>query len=89
MPVIWVGLPPIRGTRPRAELSFLNEMYKARAEKTGIVFVDVWDGFMDESGEFSNSGPDILGQNRRLRAGDGVHFTKAGARKAVGNGSAS
>ncbi len=81
VPVIWVGLPPIRGTRPRAELSFLNEMYKARAEKAGIVFVDAWDGFMDESGEFSNSGPDILGQNRRLRAGDGVHFTKAGARK--------
>ena len=81
VPVIWVGLPPIRGTRPRAELSFLNEMYKARAEKAGIVYVDVWDGFMDESGEFSNFGPDILGQNRRLRAGDGVHFTKAGARK--------
>jgi uncharacterized protein len=81
VPVIWVGLPPIRGTRSRAELSFLNEMYKARAEKVGIVYVDVWDGFMDESGEFSNFGPDILGQNRRLRAGDGVHFTKAGARK--------
>jgi hypothetical protein len=81
VPVIWVGLPPIRGTRPRGELSFLNEMYKSRAEKAGIVYVDVWDGFMDESGEFSNYGPDILGQNRRLRAGDGVHFTKAGARK--------
>jgi uncharacterized protein len=81
VPVIWVGLPPIRGTRSRAELSFLNEVYKARAEKAGIVFVDAWDGFMDESGEFSSFGPDILGQNRRLRAGDGVHFTKAGARK--------
>jgi uncharacterized protein len=81
VPVIWVGLPPIRGTRARAEVSLLNEMYKARAEKAGIVYVDVWDGFMDESGEFSNYGPDILGQNRRLRAGDGVHFTKAGARK--------
>jgi hypothetical protein len=81
VPVIWVGLPPIRGTRSRAEVSFLNEMYKARAEKAGSVYVDVWDGFMDESGEFSNFGPDIIGQNRRLRAGDGVHFTKAGARK--------
>ncbi len=81
VPVIWVGLPPIRGTRSRAELSFLNEMYKSRAEKAGIIYVDVWDGFMDESGEFSNFGPDIIGQNRRLRAGDGVHFTKAGARK--------
>jgi uncharacterized protein len=81
VPVLWVGMPPIRGTRSRADLSFLNEIYKARAEKAGIVYVDVWDGFMDESGEFSNYGPDVIGQNRRLRAGDGVHFTKAGARK--------
>jgi uncharacterized protein len=81
VPVIWVGLPPVRGTRSRAELSFLNEIYKSRAEKAGIGYVDLWDGFLDESGEFSNYGPDILGQNRRLRAGDGVHFTKAGAHK--------
>jgi uncharacterized protein len=81
VPVIWVGLPPIRGTRSRADLSFLNETYKSRAEKAGIIYVDVWDGFMDESGEFSNYGPDVIGQNRRLRAGDGVHFTKAGAHK--------
>jgi hypothetical protein len=81
VPVMWVGLPPIRGTRSRADLSFLNEIYKSRSEKAGIIYVDVWDGFMDESGEFSNYGPDVIGQNRRLRAGDGVHFTKAGARK--------
>src|SRR4029077_505929 len=43
--------------------------------------VDIWDGFVDENGNFVNQGPDFEGQTRRLRAGDGVHFTKAGARK--------
>jgi hypothetical protein len=41
----------------------------------------VWDGFVDESGRFALQGPDVEGQTRRLRTADGVHFTKAGARK--------
>ena len=36
---------------------------------------------MDEQGRFSTRGPDFEGQMRLLRAGDGVHFTKFGARK--------
>jgi len=67
--------------RSRADLTFLNDLYKDRAEKAGILYVDIWDGFMEESGDFSTFGPDVLGQVRRLRTGDGVNFTKAGARK--------
>ena len=33
------------------------------------------------SGRFTTQGPDFEGQMRRLRTGDGVHFTKSGARK--------
>ena len=80
-PVFWVGLPAIRGTRSTADMVYLNDLYRSRAEKAGIVYVDVWDGFVDETGNFSAQGPDFEGQIRRLRAGDGVHFTKAGARK--------
>jgi hypothetical protein len=81
VPVLWVGLPAIRGARSSADMSFLNDLYRTRAEKAGIVYVDVWDGFVDEAGRFATSGPDPEGQIRRLRTGDGVHFTKAGARK--------
>jgi hypothetical protein len=81
VPVIWVGLPPVRGTRSRTDITFLNDLYKNRAEKAGVVYVDVWEGFIEESGEFSQYGPDVLGQVRRLRSGDGTYFTKAGARK--------
>jgi hypothetical protein len=81
VPVLWVGLPPVRGPRSRTDLSYLNELYRARAEKAGAIYIDVWDGFLDESGDFSTHGPDVIGQMRRLRTSDGVHFTKAGARK--------
>jgi hypothetical protein len=81
VPVIWVGLPSQRNTKASADSSYLNELYRSRAEKAGIVYVDIWDGFVDEAGRYSPQGPDYEGQIRRLRSGDGVYFTKFGARK--------
>jgi hypothetical protein len=81
VPVFWVGLPAIRGTKSTADTSYLNNLYRARAQKAGIVFIDVWDGFVDEEGKYTSYGPDYEGQQRRLRANDGVYFTKYGARK--------
>jgi hypothetical protein len=81
VPVFWVGLPPIRGSKSAADISFLNDLYRSRAEKAGITYIDTWDGFVDENGRFVTQGPDFEGQIRRLRSGDGVHFTQAGARK--------
>lgn len=81
VPVFWVGLPSIRGARAQSDMVYLNDLYRGRAEKAGIVYVDVWDGFVDEAGNFNQFGPDFEGQTRRLRTFDGVHFTKPGARK--------
>jgi hypothetical protein len=81
VPVFWVGLPSIRGTRSTADASYLNDLFRARAERAGVVYIDVWDGFVDEGGRYSSYGPDYEGQQRRLRSGDGVYFTKYGARK--------
>jgi hypothetical protein len=81
VPVIWVGLPPQRATKVSSDSAYLNEIYRSRAEKAGITYVDVWDGFVDESGRFAQQGPDYEGQTRRLRSGDGIFFTKFGARK--------
>lgn len=81
VPVLWVGLPAIRGQRSTADMLFLNALYREGASKSGIPYVDVWDGFVDESGRFLPQGADVEGQTRRLRAADGVYFTKAGARK--------
>jgi hypothetical protein len=81
VPVFWVGLPSQRGTKASADSSYLNEIYRSRADKLGIVYVDIWDGFVDEAGRYSPQGPDYEGQIRRLRSGDGVYYTKFGARK--------
>lgn len=81
VPVIWVGLPIIRGPKATSDAAYLNDFYRAQAEKAGIIFVDVWDAFVDENGKFASYGPDVDGQTRRLRSADGVYFTKYGARK--------
>jgi uncharacterized protein len=81
VPVIWVGLPAIHGTKSTNDISYLDELYRERAERAGIVYVDVWDGFVDDQGRYAVQGPDYEGQIRRLRTADGVYFTKAGAMK--------
>ena len=81
VPVLWVGLPAVRGPKATADMLFLDSLYRDAAGKAGITYVDVWDGFVDEAGRFLQQGPDFEGQIRRLRSDDGVYFTKAGARK--------
>ena len=81
VPVFWVGLPPQRNPRAAQDTVYLNELFRSRAERAGIVYVDIWDGFVDEAGRYMLQGPDVDGQTRRLRSGDTVYFTRAGARK--------
>ncbi|ETR78493.1 hypothetical protein X566_13110 [Afipia sp. P52-10] len=81
VPILWVGLPALRGQKATSDMLFLDTLYRESATKAGITYVDVWDGFVDEGGRFMLQGPDFEGQTRRLRTGDGVFFTRAGARK--------
>jgi hypothetical protein len=81
VPVLWVGLPAVRGPKATADTAFLDTLYREAAGKAGITYVDVWDGFVDEAGSFLQQGPDFEGQIRKLRSSDGVYFTKAGALK--------
>src|SRR6516225_7246698 len=48
VPVVWVGLPAIRGTKGTADMLFVDSLYREAAAKAGITYVDVWDGFVDE-----------------------------------------
>ncbi|MGH6708821.1 MAG: DUF459 domain-containing protein, partial [Bradyrhizobium sp.] len=81
VPVLWVGLPAVRGVKGTADMLFLDALYRDASAKAGITYVDVWDGFVDEAGRFLQKGPDFEGQIRQLRTSDGVYFTKPGARK--------
>lgn len=63
--------------------------YKVTTEQTRtaedvtpqVVFADVWDGFVDDKGSFTQTGVDVNGQTVRLRGNDGINMTAAGKRK--------
>lgn len=81
IPLVWVGLPVLKNERLAEDALAFNEIYREVASKNGATYVDIWERFADDNGGYRGSGPDINGQIVRIRAGDGVHFTKAGARK--------
>nr|WP_210105576.1 DUF459 domain-containing protein [Neorhizobium galegae] len=81
LPVLWVGLPPFESPSLTADAVTLNSIYQKQVEAAGGEFVDIWDGFVSEGGQFIVSGSDINGQPVRLRAQDGIGFTDAGKRK--------
>jgi len=80
-PLVWVGQPPFKPRGMSQDILAFNEIYRNATEKAGGSFADVWDGFVDESGNFALSGFDINGQTARLRANDGINITQAGKRK--------
>lgn len=81
IPLIWVGQPIMRNDRLATAMLAYNELYRETVTRTGGIYVDVWEAFIDDRNRFSLFGPDLNGQIVKLRTGDGVHFTSAGARK--------
>ncbi|WP_271898261.1 DUF459 domain-containing protein [Candidatus Phyllobacterium onerii] len=80
-PVVWVGQLSYKTKSMTNDVLAFNEIYRNAAEKAGGTFVDVWDGFVDQSGNFTLSGFDMSGQTARLRNNDGIGLTPAGKRK--------
>jgi hypothetical protein len=83
IPVVWVGMPVMENARFAADMLALNEISRNAAEKAGATYVDMWEPFLDAQNKYSATGPDVNGDMARLRSSDGIHFTKAGARKAA------
>ena len=81
VPVIWVGVPPMRSESLTKDLGAINDLVRETVTKAGGVHVDVWQGFVDDRNRFAMTGPDPEGQIAKLRSADGVHFTRAGDRK--------
>lgn len=80
-PVIWVGLPPMSKTEYSAAMSQISALYKMAAFSGGAEYLDIYDRFLGEDGKYSSQGPDVNGQNARMRKDDGIHFSTAGADK--------
>lgn len=88
VPVIWVGQLPYQSAALSQTMLSLNTSFKQAVEQTPAtegsakaVFVDVWDGFVDDKGGFTQTGVDVSGQTVRLRGNDGITLTAAGKLK--------
>ena len=74
---IWVGQPPVRGTRLSGGLARMNAVYaEMSARHPQITYVDTWALFSDEDGGYV----DEIG-GVRLRREDGVHLTVDGGNR--------
>jgi hypothetical protein len=77
--VYWVGLPVMENDTFTEHVRQLNELFAAEAEKhPNIEYVDIWELFQDESGNYNAYLPDPDGGVTNVRYPDGVHFTPQG-----------
>lgn len=80
-PVIWLGLPPMAKSEYSAAIAQISNLQKLAAFSGGAEFLEIYERFLGEDGKFSTYGPDVSGQNARMRKDDGIHFATAGADK--------
>ena len=82
--VYWVGLPVMGNAASSEAAAAANDAVRQAAYVNGAKFIETWAGFTDQLGAYSAYGPDLTGQMKRLREGDGVGLTAPGYRK-LGN----
>ena len=80
-PLIWVGLPPMADDTLNTALSDISSIQRLAVFAGGADFLDIYDRFVDDNGDYSATGPDINGNIVKLRKDDGVRLTAAGADK--------
>jgi hypothetical protein len=78
--VIWVGQPIMASDGLTERMADVDAIYRDEASKRwGVVYFDSWPLFVDASGKFDTFLPNADGAQEAMRAGDGIHLTRAGA----------
>ncbi|MBK5289456.1 MAG: DUF459 domain-containing protein [Acidimicrobiia bacterium] len=78
--LIWVGAPVAKSTSLEKGVIAVNLIAKDAARRLpGVTYVDAHKIFDDENGNYQQSFADHAGKRQVMRAGDGVHFSVAGA----------
>ncbi|MBU1337185.1 MAG: DUF459 domain-containing protein [Alphaproteobacteria bacterium] len=80
-PVVWIGLPPMSKTEYSAAISQISNIQRLASFSGGAEYLDIYERFVGEDGKYSSHGPDVNGQNARMRKDDGIHFSSAGSDK--------
>jgi hypothetical protein len=78
--VIWIGLPQTRDAEQTRRFDVVNSVVARQARKRPktATFLDTYTMFASETGGFTEYLPDRSGNETKVRAGDGVHFERAG-----------
>ena len=76
--VYWVGLPVMGNPAFSESAAQMNDAVRQAAYVNGVKFIETWAGFTDQLGNYSAYGPDLTGQTKRLREGDGIGLTAPG-----------
>lgn len=80
-PVLWIGLPPMEAPKFGKAMIQVNEIQRLAAFSGGAEFLDIYEKFATEEGAYTSRGPDLNGNQVRMRKDDGIHFSSAGADK--------
>ena len=80
-PVIWLGLPPMEKAEYSAAISQIANIQRLASFAGGAEYLDIYEKFLGEDGKYAEYGPDVNGQNARMRKDDGIHFAPAGSDK--------
>ncbi|WP_417687129.1 GDSL-type esterase/lipase family protein [Roseibium sp.] len=80
-PLLWVGLAPTGSELMNQDFTRLNALFSDVADAERGRFVDIWEVFLSEAGDYSSFGPDVDGKRQRLRTSDKIGFTWDGYRK--------
>jgi hypothetical protein len=79
--IYWLGLPIMRGPLATAAAKTENAVFLERVRLSGAKYIDSWDAFVDASGAYADTGPDLTGNVKQMRLQDGIHLTPSGNQK--------
>ncbi len=78
-PLFWIGMPVMRPEKFHVRVQRVNTIYRAEmAIRPNAHFIDIWRLLADADGNYSDR-LELDGKKVRVRAGDGIHLSVAGA----------
>ncbi|MDX8399384.1 MAG: DUF459 domain-containing protein [Gallionellaceae bacterium] len=78
IPTYWVGLPIVRGEDYAGKMKHINTLFESGTKADLAEFIPLWNLYMGADSKFTTHVKDKKGRNKRIRAGDGIHFTGYG-----------
>ncbi len=80
-PFVWVELPPMERTQFSSDMAQISALHRSAVQSAGGEWVETFERYMSEAGNYTAVGPDLSGNIVSMRKGDGIHLSNAGSDK--------